>query len=94
MDDVVVHPLRAWRLEQGYTLDAAAAGVGTVRSTWCDWESGRRIPDRSTMPKVFAFTRGAVTPNDFYDLPDLAHAQPELPIPDAAEPELQLDVAA
>ncbi len=65
------HPLRQWRLERDYTLDAAAAGVGTVRQVWYDWEGGRRIPSREFMAAIYRFTRGAVTPNDFYDLPDL-----------------------
>jgi hypothetical protein len=33
------------------------------------------------MPRIYRFTAGAVTPNDFYDLPDLDG------------PELQLDAA-
>lgn len=84
MADDPPHPLRKWRLEQGLTLDAAAAGVGSFRGTWYDWETGRRIPDREYMPKVYRFTRGAVQPNDFYDLPDLD--QPALPLGDAPAP--------
>jgi hypothetical protein len=70
MIDVPIHALRRWRLSQGLTLDAAAAGVGTFRGTWNDWETGRRIPDRNYMPKVWAFTKFAVEPNDFYIRPD------------------------
>lgn len=57
-----IHPLRAWRLGEGYTLDAAAAGVETVRSTWHDWETGRRLPgDRETYNRIYRFTKGAIT---------------------------------
>jgi hypothetical protein len=56
-----VHPLRRWREERGYTLDAAAAGVLTVRQVWRDWEIGRRLPDRTFMHRLYIFTRGAIT---------------------------------
>lgn len=85
MSEMEQHPLRRWRLSQdpALTLDAAAAGVGTFRGTWYDWETGRRIPDRSYMPKLYRYTRGAITPNDFYDLPDLATGNLPLEAPEA-----------
>jgi transcriptional regulator with XRE-family HTH domain len=61
MGEAWEHPLRRWRKEQGLTLDAAAAGVGTFRQTWLDWETERRIPNRIYMPKLYVFTRGAIT---------------------------------
>lgn len=72
------HPLRLWRLNKGWTLDACAAGVGTVRQVWRDWEIGRRIPARSFMLAIYRFTQGEIEPNDFYDLPPIG--QIELPI--------------
>lgn len=87
MTEQPVHPLRKWRVEQGLTLDAAAAGVGTFRGTWFDWEVGRRIPDREYMQKVHRFTRGAVDANAFHwpnGLPDLG--QGELPLPPSPAP--------
>jgi hypothetical protein len=80
-----IHPLRAWREEQvpRMTLDAAAAGVGTTRQTWYDWESGRRIPDRRYMPRLYSLTRGAVVPNDFYELPPLGQMTLPFAVPDA-----------
>lgn len=87
MVDEPLHPLRKWRLGQQLTLDAAAAGVGTFRGTWYDWEIGRRIPDREYMPRVCRFCRYEVMPNDFYfphGLPE-PH-QIELPLPDAPTP--------
>ncbi|HEY0149873.1 MAG TPA: helix-turn-helix transcriptional regulator [Allosphingosinicella sp.] len=82
------HPLRAWRLSQEpkLTLDAAAAGVGTFRGTWYDWETGRRIPDRSYMAKLYRYTGGAVTPNDFYELPDLGTLSLDLREPAPSAP--------
>ncbi|MDP9412680.1 MAG: helix-turn-helix transcriptional regulator [Pseudomonadota bacterium] len=73
------HPLRKWRLERNYTLDAAAAGVGTFRGTWYDWEVGRRVPSPAFMVAIYRFTEGAIEPNDFYDLPDL-DGQIDLPL--------------
>jgi transcriptional regulator with XRE-family HTH domain len=89
MVEELLHPLRDWRRRQQprLTMDAAASAVGTTRQTWYDWEIGRRIPDRSYMPKIYRFTRGAVTANDFYfpyGLPDLD--QPSLPLGEAAAP--------
>jgi hypothetical protein len=64
MSGDAIHPLRAWRLREGYTLDAAAAGVETVRSTWYDWETGRRLPgDRETYDRIYRFTNGEITAN-------------------------------
>lgn len=60
------------------TQDAAAAAVGTVRQVWRDWEIGRRIPGRDFMVEIYKLTRGAVTPDDFYDLPPIG--QLELPM--------------
>lgn len=61
--------LKRWRMSQGYTLDAAAAAVGTVRQVWFDWENGRRRPNATAMEQIFILTNGAVEPNDFYDVP-------------------------
>ena len=35
------------------------------------YRKGDRIPNRETMPLIYLATDGAVTPNDFYVLPDL-----------------------
>lgn len=65
MSGETVHPLRSWRLREGLTLDAAAAGVDTVRSTWYDWETGRRLPgDRETYDRLYRFTKGEITANE------------------------------
>ena len=68
--------LRAWRLAQlrngrRMTLEAAATMVGVTRSAWNDWEKGKRTPGQVLMRELYTLTGGAVTPNDFYELPDL-----------------------
>lgn len=86
--------MRVWREGQvpKMTLDAAAAAVGTVRQVWFDWEMGRNIPSRTFMPRIFAFTRGDIRPDHFYDLPPIG--QLELPIePPASAPLLDLAAA-
>lgn len=40
--------------------------VGTTRQSWAEWENGRRIPNRTFMPRVLALTGGKVTADDFY----------------------------
>lgn len=32
------------------------------------WAAGQRIPSRENMQKIFAYTNGEVTPNDFYSI--------------------------
>lgn len=83
------------------TLDAAAAGVGTVRQTWYDWETGRRIPDRTYMPRIYGFTKGVVRPDHFYELPPIGQmalpfetATPLLDLAEAENDEPQLKAAA
>lgn len=69
MAEEPLHPLKQWRVARGYTMEAAAAMLGTWRQTWHDWECGRRIPDRRYMPAVYLLTEGEVRPDHFYDLP-------------------------
>ena len=40
------------------------------------YAAGERIPDRETMPLIVRETAGEVTPNDFFDLPETARAEP------------------
>lgn len=40
-------------------------------------DAGHHVPRPKKMLKLYRWSRGAVTPNDFYDLPDLA-ASPAL----------------
>lgn len=90
MVNELLHPLRKWRIEEGLTLDAAAAGVGTFRGTWYDWEIGRRIPDRDYMPRVCRFCRYEIMPNHFYFPQGVPEPfQIELPLDSGAAPLLE-----
>ena len=60
------HPLRAWRESRGKTLAWCAAKVGVTRQAWSDWERGRRIPNKTYMPKIKDITGGAIGADDFY----------------------------
>lgn len=81
--------LKAWRKEQSLTQVALAEKLCCSQTTisLIEADSGGeragQIPDRGLMVRIYRETRGAVTPNDFYDLPDLDTA--ELPF-DADEP--------
>lgn len=46
-----------------------AAALGVAQGQVSDWCSGRKIPSKENMLKIVAYTKGAVMPNDFYDLP-------------------------
>ena len=61
-----LHPLKKWRISKGYTLAEAGALVGTSRQVWFGWESGRRRPSPTFMPKVRSLTGGQVTADHFF----------------------------
>lgn len=69
---VNVHPLRAWRMEQGLSLSQAAEKVGTTRQVWHNWETGKRRPRPPYMALVRQVTGGAVTADAFYPECDAA----------------------
>lgn len=60
------HPLRKWRKKKGFTLEYCAGEVGTTRPVWHAWETGKRRPDTTFMPRVREFTRGAVAADAFF----------------------------
>lgn len=63
--------LHAWLEAQGKTQSEFAADIGCAISTisrLCALCIGR---DDDLKRRVYIATRGAVTPNDFYDLPEL-----------------------
>lgn len=59
-----LHPLRRARLAKGLTIQEAADEIGCTKTAWCDWELGKRIPNRTFMPRACALT--GLQPNDFY----------------------------
>lgn len=57
------------------TKQAFAERIGVAPSTITRLLTGKHVPDRATMNAIIAATDGAVTPNDFFDLPDSATEQ-------------------
>ena len=42
--------LRFWRETSGLLINQAADQLGVGKSTWCQWESGKRVPTVSYVP--------------------------------------------
>lgn len=73
-----------WRTEQGKTRQWVASELETIVPTVFRWEldaahPDKRVPGFSYMRQIYVLTKGAVEPNDFYDLPPLGH-QLQLPM--------------
>ena len=45
-----------------------ARDLGVAHCVVRVWVTGERIPTPDNMQKIFAYTNGEVTPNDFYDI--------------------------
>ncbi|MGN6124780.1 MAG: helix-turn-helix domain-containing protein [Sphingomonas oligoaromativorans] len=60
------HPLTAWRMAAGLSMQKAAALIPCTRQCWRDWERGHRIPNRAMMPRVCEIS--GLVPNDFYSI--------------------------
>jgi transcriptional regulator with XRE-family HTH domain len=81
-----------WRIDKGLTQRQLADELGcsqpavSLIERATERPNGNGIPTRDLMLKIYRVTVGAVTPNDFYDLPALDQLQ--LPI---AEPAPLLD---
>lgn len=53
--------------EGSFAAAAYSLGVGReVMRTWC---RGKAIPRRDEMKRIYEWSQGHVSPNDFYDLP-------------------------
>lgn len=61
--------LKDWRKANNVTLDQMAVELNVTQSTIVRWENGSRDPDALAKQRIFIVTRGAVEPNDFYDVP-------------------------
>lgn len=67
--------LREWRLKRDLSLAAFAGLVGAGNATVVSrWERKIYRPQPPEMIAIYRVTGGQVTPNDFYDLPDLEAA--------------------
>lgn len=65
-----MNALDRWRSEQGWTCQRLADELGCIHATASRYCLGRRIPEPSAMARIHALTKGAVTANDFYGLPE------------------------
>lgn len=67
--------LADWRRTAGLTQEDLASQLGLIPVSIARYESGTRLPGPATMIAIFELTGGAVQPNDFYALPNLAARQ-------------------
>lgn len=63
--------LGAWLYENRVTLHDFGKIVGSNKASLSCICSGRTIPRKDLMQRVYVATHGAVQPNDFYELPPL-----------------------
>ena len=65
--------LAEWRKQIDVTQVDLAERLGCSQSYVCQMERAVNpiIPGREIMVKIYRISGGAVTPNDFYDLPSL-----------------------
>ena len=64
--------LKKWMQDRGRGASAYLSGkLKCDRSTIYLFRDGKRIPSRDLMVGLYVATKGAVQPNDFYDLPDI-----------------------
>jgi len=63
--------LQDWRENEGLTREQLAARLPSRPDALnvYRWETGRRLPNRGAAVEIYVLTAGAVTPNDFYELP-------------------------
>lgn len=66
-----------WRKRKGWTQKRLATELGVSQSYVSQMERARGpiVPTSAVMIEIFEITGGAVQPNDFFDLPDLATAR-------------------
>lgn len=71
--------LGAWIVSTKTPDNVFARQIGVSRVTLFRFKTSRRIPDQPTMAKIFEVTKGAVTPNDFFNItePSPAHSTTE-----------------
>lgn len=59
-----------WVQSQGWTWTRAAKELGLANATAARRFAYGTIPNRKTMARIVRLSRGAVMPNDFYELTD------------------------
>ncbi len=73
------HPLTAYRTQHSLTLEGFGALVGATKSAVFKWEAGG-VPRRAVLARIVSATNGALSPNDFFSMPNGV----ERPAPQAA----------
>ena len=53
--------------KENKTIAGVARDLGLTHCVVRVWVAGEKIPSKENMQKIVAYTKGAVTPNDFYD---------------------------
>lgn len=61
--------LREWRQAQGLSMEQLGDLIGLTQSSVSRIENGKNRPEWGTLDRIVQVTDGAVTPNDFADLP-------------------------
>ena len=74
-----VSPLERERRRRGLTFEALGQVLGRTGKSaarYCEPPSSPRFsrPDDVAMVRIYVWSKGGITPNDFYDLPVLAPA--------------------
>ncbi len=67
--------LESWRIKEGLSIQDLAERIGESYETTRRYITGCRRPQAAQMTKIYVVTGGAVTPNDFHELPDLKPAR-------------------
>lgn len=62
--------LQAYLDQSGVSKDELAEQLGVHPITIYKYVRGDRVPEPGVMVKIAEITKGQVTPNDFYDIPD------------------------
>jgi hypothetical protein len=60
-----------WIERERLTLEAFGRRINRNYTAVARYIRGERLPGRKTYIDIYVETRGEVTPNDFYDLPEL-----------------------
>jgi transcriptional regulator with XRE-family HTH domain len=68
--------LDEWLIASGLSEREFALSIKRTQATVNRYRRAKRTPSPRDMVKILEATRGAVTPNDFYDLPPVQQRPP------------------
>jgi len=63
-----MHPLKAWRLRKRLSQRQLATSLEVSDMAVSRWEAGA-LPEKEAWQRLIDFTHGAVTPNDWFNIP-------------------------